>query len=381
MAETNNKKRKHSSLLTVDINNTTNNYDVFSKEVLSSTTKSVNTVAPPTGQAIIKVIKDTFGSTYNILHYAGGPGAYLILGPSEAGKTTLIKSLYMTSQLFSQAYGILPCVWTTLLVFSGTSELTKDLDWAEEIMVKKPLEEEYIKAAIEERKAEMQEGAAIQSKESGEEISPEEWAKDNPMAIIVDDWNGIINATRPGNFISALTTVVRKYGIYLFLLAQGFNQCGPTIKDNIRVILTVQLNNAHTKVLLDRMFGKMYPSEQLANHNMKRYHVNMYVRQWLLSLPQYGGISPTIISLPPFPMYENRKVMTREEFLEALEKAAALEDDDYVLSDSEEAEENIPNRHLPESFHIPGSGYNDIKVKIEEPQQSLIDIDSLTKLK
>lgn len=379
MGETNHKKRKHNSLLTVDINNTTNNYDVFSKEVLQSTTKSITATAPPTGQAIIKVIKDTFGSTYNILHYAGGPGAYLILGPSEAGKTTLIKSLYMTSQLFSQNYGILPCVWTTLLVFSGTSELTKDLEWAEDIMVRKPLDEEYIKAAIEERKAEMQEGAETQSLESGESISPEEWAKDNPMAIIVDDWNGIINATRPGNFISALTTVVRKYGIYLFLLAQGFNQCGPTIKDNIRVILTVQLNNAHTKVLLDRMFGKMYPSEQLANHNMKRYHVNMYVRQWLLSLPEYGSISPTIISLPPFPMYPNRKVMTREEFLDALEKAVAEEEAENEVSDDENNATNNPNPHLPTTFLTPGNNYSEIKVKIEEPQ-SLIDIDALTRV-
>lgn len=368
-----NEKKRKFDLLTVDIKETTNNQDAFSKEVLSSTSQSVNINPPPTGKGIIQVIKDTFGSTYNILHYAGGPGAYLILGPSEAGKTTLIKSLYITSQLFSQSYGLLPCVWTTLLVFSGTSEFTKDLNWAEEIMVRKPLEEQYIKAAIDERKAEMQEGAAQQSLETGEEISPEDWAKDNPMAIIVDDWNGIINATKPGNFISALTTVVRKYGIFLFLLAQGFNQCGPTIKDNIRVILTVQLNNAHTKVLVERMYGRVYPTEQLAQHNMKRYHVNMYVRQWLLSLPEYGSISPTIMSLPPFPLYEDRVVLTRERFLEAL---AAMEeeaeDDDYLDEDDD-------NKYLPESFRLPRSTVENGQ-KTEEDRQGMpmIDLNSLT---
>lgn len=329
-------KRKLNEILEIKPENTTNPKDVLNREVVQSTKEAIGYMGNiPSGNAVLEIIKKAFGSVYNILHYAGGPGAYLILGPSEAGKTSLIKSLYFTAQLFADNYGLIPVVWSTLLVFSSTAEYTKDLDWAADIMVQKPLSEEYLAAAIEERKQEMIEGAMEYSKETGEDISPEEWALDNPMGIILDDWNGIINASKPKNYISQLTTVVRKYGVYLFLLAQGFNQCGPVIKDNIRVTITLQLNHANTKVLLDRMFGCVYDPQKLAEHNQKRYHSNVFVRQWLLSKPEYGGIQLQILSLPPFPLYKDRSVLTKTDFIDLLR----MEENEEPEEDKDDSEE------------------------------------------
>jgi hypothetical protein len=328
-------KRKYQELVSVSVCDTTNKKDILSKEVIDSTSKVVShnyKILSP--EDIVRTINELFGSVYNILHYAGGSGAYLILGPSEAGKTTLIKSLYYTAQLFAEKYGLVPLVWSTILVFSGSADITNDLEWAKEITVQQPLDEDYIAAAIKARLDEMKEGADDYNTENGTNITPEQWALDNPMAIIVDDWNGIINATRPNNYLASLTTVVRKYGVYVFLLAQGFSQCGPTIKDNIRVTLTLQLNNANTRVLLDRMYGSVYDAQKLSAHNLKRYHVNLFVRQWLLSLPQYGGVPPQVLSLPPFPLYAGRDIMTKEQFLSRLREMQ--EQNEYYTDEEEE---------------------------------------------
>lgn len=304
-----------------------------------------------TDAQVIELINFTFGTPYNILSYCGGPGPYLIAGATNTGKTTLIRSLYMTAQLFSIDYGYTPLIWRALLVFSSTDELTKEFTWAEDILVGFPMTEDALEKQVIKRREEMQEGAAHISSQLGTDVTPEQWAKSNPIAIVLDDWNGLVNASHHGNYLTHLATVVRKLGIYLFYIQHGINQCSPTIKDNVRAILTLKYTYDNHDTLTKMFMGRK-PHEvisKMTEWNSKPWHVVVYVRQWVLSQPDYTYcLAPRVLLLPPFPMYKERRPIRLDEYRQIRERYNA---DQRALAEYHRTGE-IPEGGLPKPMTL-----------------------------
>lgn len=300
-----------------------------------------------TNKDIKSIINLCFGTLYNLFVYCGGPGTYMIIGPTESGKTTLIRSLYMTAQLFSVDYGYPVLLWRTLLVFSSTEEFTQEFSWAGDIVHYLPLDVENLKSAVEARKKEMEIGAAALSEETGTEVTAEEWALSNPIGMVLDDWSGIIDASHHGNYLTYLTTVARKMGIFLMPIAHGENQCSPTMKRQSRAILTLKFDYDNHKKLSKTIHGTNSHNAIAAatSWSKKAFHVVVYVRQWLLSRSEFKGIPAKVLLLPPFPRYPRRRPIRFQEYqalLDDYEKGArSLEE--YLNDDgtSEFPEEDV----------------------------------------
>lgn len=257
-----------------------------------------------TKEDILQTIENFFGSVHNVLQIAGEAGTYLILGPTESGKTASIGAMTREAQQWSRQglIDIEPVIPSSFLIVSGTEELTSDFDWCKEKYVPFPLSDNVIDNIIKARTSEMEQGAALMSKKEDRHITPSEWAKKNAMFITLDDFYGKVDSSRPDNAVNQLVTKARHFNITLFVLAQGFNQCSPVIKDNARCIITFRLNAAHHSDILKNRTGKRDDElvKKLVEHNEKPYHPVVYYRTWKLSEPRYGGIPARPLCISPF---------------------------------------------------------------------------------
>ena len=264
---------------------------------------------------VLAIIDECFGSSHNLLQLCGGAGTYLILGPTESGKTSCIGALYKEGQMWSEEKIIKkpPIHASCFVIFSETDDLTNQLSWCKERAVKYKPTENNLKLVVEERAKEMKLGAERHNKDTKKTITPKEWAEMHPMFIIIDDYYGEIDSARHMNAMNALTTKARNYGIYQFILAQGFRQASTTIKKNARCILTFRLEaDSHEEILKTR-YGKQ-PKElvsQIVRHNQQLYKPVAYIRTWELSQKEYGNITPRPLLLPPFQPIENTTPASR----------------------------------------------------------------------
>lgn len=240
-------------------------------------------------------MKLNYGTEYNFFGY-GGCGTYLILGPTDSGKSYLVK----------QAICIATCGtrrkkfrigMTGYIIVSATAKNTKDWDFLpEELKVIRPDTEDIAQKKDEDfeailndilksREEEIKEGA--QSEEL-DETEYEEWAKRNPITVIFDDSYGKVNTTAPGNAVASLATKARHMGIYFLLLVQYVKQCGPPIRDNCRMIICLKSFEKDHRFLVDHYFGLAYNKDNqelkkhIVTHNQKNYNIVVYVHSWNL---------------------------------------------------------------------------------------------------
>ena len=333
------------NLIQIDYESTVNKDDTYYNETQEQLSVFKNSTSRQlSSEDVIKVINTGFGSIYNILQYCG-LGTYLIIGPTDSGKSSCIESMFKCSQLFSEEYGIKPLTWETVYLLSSTTELTKDFEWASEVLVPaKPTEQNFDKL-IKNRELEMKEGADRMNeifKEFGKDrfMTPSDWAVENPMAVIIDDFMGDMNTVKNTSPVTKVVSKARKLGIYLFLLAQGAKQCGKVIRDNIRCIFTFSLTADRTQDLNKELHGHVNDKllKQLVQWTNKKYHCVMYVRNWLLSDVKYGGgiPPPGPLLLPPFPLFKQKALMTRQE-----------QDEQEEEEENEEEEEENENGDHP----------------------------------
>lgn len=280
-----------------------------------------------TDSEILDIIEKNFGSLHNILQLAGGPGTYLILGPTESGKTVSIGAMAREAQVWAlqKLIKLKPVTPSSVIIISDTNELTDDFAWCKSVSVTFPMDNASLSFITEEREKEMRLGSNMSSQ------TPAEWAQANPLFIAIDDFYGKIEAAQPNNPVNILCTKARHYGIYLFVLAQGYNQCGPVIKDNARAILCFRLSAHHHQDIYTKKYGHTTKAviKNLTKHNSKLYYPVVYYRTWELSKEEYGGITPRFILLSPFiPIKKPKK---EEHQFQSM--------DDEIVSSSSESED------------------------------------------
>ena len=255
---------------------------------------------------ILGMLTDHFGSPHNLLQICGGSGTYLLLGPTESGKTESLGALYREAQEYSRegVIDIPPVVASSFVIMSDTDEMTEQLSWCASRSTRFDVNDRNLEMIIEERKKEIQKGAEDYNKANPDapQVTGKEWGNDHPQFIIVDDFYGKMDASRPHNIINQLTTKARNFGVYLFLLAQGFNQCSPLIKKNARAIIAFRLEAQDHYEILKNRYGRVKKEIEAActNHNLKKWRPVVYIRTWELSDDKFGNITPYPLLLPPF---------------------------------------------------------------------------------
>ena len=281
--------------------------DSSSKIVVADESDNESDMALVDDDEVIQTIEDAFGSVHNLLQYCSGSGTYLLMGPTDSGKTCTIGSLYKEAQIWSRdrIIDLPPVIASSFVVISDTDDLTSDLKWCANKRVRYPLTAHAIDMVVNVRKREMKRGAAKENEKatgSQQPITPKDWANRHPLFIILDDYYGIIDTSKPNNPVNKLSTKARNYGIYLFTLAQGFNQCSPVIKQNARAIVAYRLNAENHKEILKKQYGISDKNtlDKVVRHNSQLYKPVVYVRTWELSKKEFGSITPRPLILPEF---------------------------------------------------------------------------------
>ena len=229
-------------------------------------------------------MREQFGSEYNILGI-GGCGTYVILGPTESGKTYLLEQLL--------AYAVCGSInvsnrikFHDYIVISSTAHGTEDykkvpLVGVEEIQFIKPTEENF-KTILTIREKEISDAVRRLGRPQS---ASEKWAMENPIAIITDDTYGDLNMTTPNNAVSALVTKARHLGIYLLICQQYVKQSGPLIKENARAIVCLSCNYNNHRYMMTNFFGYIQHKEELheiVEYNKIPMNVVVYYLKWKL---------------------------------------------------------------------------------------------------
>lgn len=246
-------------------------------------------------EQIYCIAKENYGSIYNLLGL-GGPGTYVLLGATEAGKTFCTKQLYF--------YAISPLVkrerrikFSDTIIISSTADINTEYTWNENAVFF-PVNNQSIDMLITERKDEMLEAC---DKLGMPHAYAEEWAQKNPIFVSVDDWYGRIDFTTPGNSGSSLATFARHYGIYLIVNIQYKHQVGPVFWDNARMFICFGVNADGHKDLVERYHGKNPELVKACrSHNRIENNLVVYVRTWRFK-KLYGVAAQRILLLYPIP--------------------------------------------------------------------------------
>lgn len=229
-------------------------------------------------------MRTQYGSEYNILGI-GGCGTYILLGPTESGKTFLAEQLlaYAVCGSLKKSSRI---KFHDYIVISSTARGTEDfrkvpLVGVDEIQIIEPTEQNFADIlAI--RKKEI--CSSVQ--ELGlPETAEEQWAMDNPIVIVTDDTYGDLNMTTQNNPVAALVTKARHFGIYLIFCLQYVKQCGPIIKENARAVICLNSNYNNHHYMISNFFGYLVHKEELhaaVKFNTLPMHLVIYYLKWNL---------------------------------------------------------------------------------------------------
>lgn len=228
-------------------------------------------------QRLYTIIKYHYGSIYN-LYGLCGPGTYVMLGPTEAGKSNFIKELYFyaTSLACSEEYRL---EFHAIFAISSTATINKEYDWGDDIkIIKIHPSNQVIDELLKKRKEEM----FLQTEKYNLPKSEQEtWACDNPILVMMDDTYGLVDFTTPGNSCSKLATKARHYGIYFVLAAQYVHQLGPVFHDNARAWICFSCNAENHKKIIDKHHGRHKELLKAASlHNRKQWCATIYITTW-----------------------------------------------------------------------------------------------------
>lgn len=241
------------------------------KENQNSTSRSDNFSV----EEIYCMMKAHYGSIYNLFGLCG-PGTYVCLGPTEAGKSFFIKQLYYyaTSPLCTKEFQV---NFETILALSSTAKMNDEYDWNPNILKIKP-SNDAVNMILAERKKEIREEC---EKAGIPKSQGEVWAAAHPMLIYMDDTYGMVNFSVPGNSGGKLATKARHYGIWYVNAVQYVHQVGPLFHDNARTWICFSCNANSHKEIIERHHGK---SKELlkvvTSFNRKEHHPVIYITTW-----------------------------------------------------------------------------------------------------
>lgn len=279
-------------------------------------------------EQIYCIAKENYGSIYNLLGL-GGPGTYVLLGATEAGKTFCTKQLYF--------YAVSPLAkkerrvnFTDCIIISSTAEINDEYSWNPNSAFL-PTSNATIDEVLEMRIEEMKEAC---DKLGMPHTYAEEWAEEHPIFMSVDDWYGKIDFTTPGNSGSELATKARHYGIYLLVNIQYKHQAGPVFWDNARMFICFGVNSDGHKDLSQRYHGKNPELVKLCrNHNRTENNMVVYVRTWRFK--RYFGVrSGRVMLLYPIPAID-RDIKRVKGYLSRYTGEQASEDSEENSATSE----------------------------------------------
>lgn len=269
--------------------------------------------------------KAHYGSIYN-LYGLCGPGTYMLLGPTEAGKSWMIKQLYFyaTTKMCPKERRI---HFETVICLSTTSTINKDYDWNENIIHLQP-SNDVIREIIKERKNEMIDACKELKIPKSE---AEEWATDHPMLIMMDDTYGNVDFTTPGNPGSSLATKARHYGIWFVCAVQYVHQVGPVFHDNARCWICFSTNAKDHKKIVDLHHGINKELVKICSrHNKKAHHIVVYITTWRFR-KFYGVKANRILLLFPIPSVDTdlkKKQEIKERYKQLQENSDDSENED-----------------------------------------------------
>ncbi len=275
-----------------DTNN--HNYSTRQKKYERLDTTSITEY---TTEEVTTIVKTLFGSVQNVLQY-GGPGTYLIAGPTNAGKTLCIEAMVQLAQIYSIDYELKPLCFTSLILFSSTDEISNDWAWARDHTRKVVQSDSNITKFLEIRKKEIIAGA----KKLGCTIN--EYKEMYPMIIVVDDFVGVLNGTGANSPLAMLASKARHYGLYVMLLVQSVKQIGPGVRKNARCIIGFRLELSAIQDIMKEFYGVINNYSQsmaIMNHISVTYTPVIFVLNWILNDPAYNNITRKILCTPPFP--------------------------------------------------------------------------------
>lgn len=209
----------------------------------------------------------------------GGPGTYLIEGATGSGKSRLLcKILSISASKFKLS---------NIVTYSGTSESTSSLDFVADIFPylvgrwAKALNVDEVAWILKHRSKFME-----SMKEKG--MDQDEWVKDNPMLIIVDDVGGITNSS---SFIKSpwyhIVTTARHLNVYMIFLAQYASQLGPAMINNCRCIMSFDSSDKALKKFSECGFNLSRTEiSSLQDELRKPYHYLAWWQSWQLNQPR-----------------------------------------------------------------------------------------------
>lgn len=227
------------------------------------------------------IFRTKYGSEDNVIGI-GGCGTYVVLGPSESGKTFLVEQLlaHATCGTIKKEYRI---KFYDYILISNSAENSKDFKGIPlgdcDLVIRKPTEQNF-KEIIQLREQEIVEGAEAAGLAREE---TEKWAMARPIVLIVDDSYGALNMTTPGNQVAKLATQARHLGIYMILILQYIKQAGPLIKDNARAIITLSSGYKDHKHIIFDYFGYIQNKLELSaaiKHNTYKNNFVVYYLNW-----------------------------------------------------------------------------------------------------
>ena len=233
---------------------------------------------------IYHILKLEFGSIYNILGY-GGCGTYLLLGPTESGKTFIVEQLvaHATCGSVKKKRRV---KFGDVILLSATSKDSKDFKQMPtgsetELVELEPTEENFANV-LKQRQQEIDDAI---NEEGLDDSLKEEWAQKHPILVIFDDTYGKIDMTNPNNQVSSLATLARHKGIYLVLCIQYIKQCGPPIKDNARAVICLSTFYKDHRFMISNIYGYLENKDllrELVNHNKLPHSIIVYMNNWVL---------------------------------------------------------------------------------------------------
>lgn len=185
----------------------------------------------------------------NGIFLSGGPGTYVLLGPTDSGKNFLFE------HQMRQAYNT-GLEFSSVISYSSTDTFSESLDFVETICDSewwyRAEQPDEILTAFAIRSAHLTHlskvGCPIMGRpRTKQEIK--EYCSEYPIAVILDDMGGKINLSRSNSEWYNLITTARHLGIYFFILIQYKATVGPGFWTNFRAIISFDRNIDTLKTL------------------------------------------------------------------------------------------------------------------------------------
>lgn len=281
------------------------------KHQLSSFDREIQTIDDSNTQAIADIRRLGILGAFDF-------GTFAIEGATNSGKNRLLEYIIKFNLGMCQQPDKIK-TFTDVITVSSTEKINKALKKVVNLVTndenrwyKATSLEEFV-AAIDARKQFLETKQKILEKiyeEEEAEIKYQQWLKDNPILIIVDDFGGTeFNfSNSKNNPLYNLISCARYYGCYMFLLFQYSKGIGPAFYNNCMAVLSFDANESALKVL-SSCYGmtklKNY-YEKLLRHMKTKHSCTLWVNYWGLEYKK--PLTPLLID----PVDETKRFIIKD---------------------------------------------------------------------